>query len=339
MIALQDLDYPLPPERIAQEPVSPRDAARLLVVDRASSAWIDRRFRELPLGLRPHDLLVVNDTRVMPARVRAHKPSGGRIELLLIELVDAERWRALVKSTGRLRPGLQVNLGDPIRFSGTIEAIEPDGTCMLYFRVAPDEPGKVDEIPSILGEIPLPPYIRSGRARASDSHDYQTVFATSAGSVAAPTASLHFTPELARRLSIAKVTLHVGPGTFRPIRAERIDDHRLEPERFEISKSCAEAMQRARARGGRVIAVGTTVVRALETTGGRAGSGRTDLLIQPGHRFRAIDSLITNFHLPRSSLLALVMAFAGTERVRRAYAHAIASDYRFYSYGDAMWVI
>jgi S-adenosylmethionine:tRNA ribosyltransferase-isomerase len=189
-----------------------------------------------------------------------------------------------------------------------------------------------------LGEAPLPPYIRRPEPRKSDLADYQTVFARVPGAVAAPTASLHFTAELAARLRIVPLTLHVGPGTFRPLRSERLEEHRLEAEWFSVPDETAAAIQDTRAHGGRVVAVGTTVVRALETTGGRAGSGCTDLFVTPGYEFRAVDSLITNFHLPRSSLLALVMAYAGVESVRRAYAFAVEHDFRFYSYGDAMWI-
>ncbi len=349
MIRLEDLDYPLPSELIAQEPVEPRDHARLLVVDRDGNASSgvpglrDAQFSDLPTLVQPEDVLVVNDSRVIPARVRARKRSGGKLELLLLEPISEQSWRALVRSSGRLRVGLELELGEPGGLGGRIDRIEPDGTCELSFTFSPEviSNEKTFPIPQLaerLGEIPLPPYIRAGVARASDRLDYQTVFATPPGSIAAPTASLHFTPELAARLPILRLTLHVGPGTFRPVRTPTLAEHRLEPEQFEISEECALGMQRARARGGRVIAVGTTVVRALETTGGCAGSGRAHLLIQPGYRFRAIDALVTNFHLPRSSLLALVMAFAGIETTRRAYEAAIERGYRFYSYGDAMWL-
>jgi S-adenosylmethionine:tRNA ribosyltransferase-isomerase len=307
VIQKADLEYELPPGRIAQRPVEPRDAARLLVLDRASGQLSELRFSELPAHLGPDDLTVVNDTRVIPARLRGHKASGGQAEVLLVERASNGSWLALVRTGGRLRPGL-----------------------MLYF-------GK-EELLEQLGEVPLPPYIRRDEPLKSDPSDYQSIFAEIPGAVAAPTASLHFTPELAGRMQLARVTLHVGPGTFRPIRCERLEDHRIEPERFEVPAETAEAIARARAASGRVTAVGTTVVRALETSGERAASGRTNLVILPGYEFRVVDSLITNFHMPGSSLLALVQAFAGVEATKRAYTHAIAEGFRFYSYGDAMWI-
>jgi S-adenosylmethionine:tRNA ribosyltransferase-isomerase len=334
VIDASDLDYELPPERIAQAPARPRDAARVLVLERASGATREIRFAELAAGLGPGDLLVVNDTRVLPARLRGVKSSGGRAEALLLERRPDGSWLALVRAGGRLRAGQALRFGE---LDATIAAVDDDGRCTLVMS------GPAGSDPSVLleriGEAPLPPYVERGAARKEDLEDYQTVFARVPGAVAAPTASLHFTPELAARLPIATVTLHVGPATFRPIRAARLAEHRLDAERFEVPAETARAIARARARGGRTIAVGTTVARALETTGGGAGSGRTDLFIVPGHAFRAVDSLITNFHLPRSTLLALVMAFAGVEPVRRAYALAIERGFRFYSYGDAMWIV
>jgi len=343
LFRIEDLDYLLPSDRIAQAPVEPRDAARLLICDRNGDGFEDAHFSDLPARLGPHDLLVVNDSRVMPARVRARKPTGGKLELLLVEYLSDSTWRALVRSNSKLRVGQELHVGESPLLFGRIEEIEADGTCKLRFwndpqTLADEEKIPIRDLAECCGEIPLPPYIHSGVERPADRSDYQTVFAHDPGSVAAPTASLHFTRELAARLPIARITLHVGPGTFRPIRTERIEEHRLEPERFSISEECAEAMRDARARGGRIIAVGTTVVRALETTGGAAGRGRAELLIQPGYPFRAVDALITNFHLPRSSLLALVMALGGVERIQRAYAAAIERGYRFYSYGDAMWL-
>ena len=327
MIQKADLEYELPPGRIAQRPVEPRDAARLLVLERASGQLSELLFSELPAHFGPHDLAIVNDTRVIPARLRGCKVSGGQAEVLLVERESDGSWLALLRTGGRLRAGLLLRFGE---LEARVEAVLPDGSCRLRLDK--------EELLEQLGEVPLPPYIRRDAPLASDPEDYQSVFAEIPGAVAAPTASLHFTPELAARLQIARVTLHVGPGTFRPIRCERLEDHRIDPERFEVPAETASAIGRARAVGGRVTAVGTTVVRALETSGEQAASGRTGLVILPGHEFRVVDSLITNFHMPGSSLLALVQAFAGVEATKRAYAHAIREGFRFYSYGDAMWI-
>jgi len=331
VIQLEDLDYALPPERIAQVPLACRDDARLLTLDRASGELGELRFGELADQLLPNDLLVVNDTRVVPAKLRGHKASGGQAEALLLDRRPDGCWRALVRTRGRLRVGLELDFAGA---RATVASLEPTGECSLRFE------GADDALLARLGEAPLPPYIRRPEPCKEDLDDYQSVFARVPGAVAAPTASLHFSAEMAERLAvaIATVTLHVGPGTFKPIRSAKLEDHVLDPERFEIPEATATAIAETRARGGRVIAVGTTVVRALETTGGEAGGGSTALFVQPGYAFRAVDSLITNFHLPRSSLLALVMAFAGVESVRAAYRHAVDSGFRFYSYGDAMWI-
>ena len=333
MIARADLDYALPPELIAQEPCTPRDAARLLVLERATGALSELRFSDLADAARPEDLFVVNDTRVVPAKLRGAKRSGGKAEALLVSRRADGDWTAFVKARGRLTAGLELVFGE---LSARVVDVLPGGTC----RLALAAPGGVspESLLAALGEAPLPPYIRRSAPRAADLADYQTVFAREPGAVAAPTASLHFTEALAARLRLARVTLHVGPGTFRPVRSERLDVHELEAERFSVPADTARALAETRARGGRVIAVGTTVVRALETTGGAAGEGDTKLLVLPGHEFRAVDSLVTNFHLPGSTLLALVMAFAGVEATKRAYAHAIERRFRFYSYGDALWI-
>jgi S-adenosylmethionine:tRNA ribosyltransferase-isomerase len=334
VITRADLEYELPPEHIAQHPVEPRDAARLLVVDRATGTLQDLRFRDLESRLAPADLLVVNDTRVIPARLRGAKASGGRAEALLVERRPDGSWIALVRCTGRVREGLALRFG---KLDALVLEVRGDGSCRLRL----EGPGGTDALDGLAdaGEAPLPPYIRRDAALDRDLADYQSVFAREPGAVAAPTASLHFTAAMAARLPIARITLHVGPGTFRPVRTESLAEHVLDAESFEVPSGTAERMAAARAAGGRVIGVGTTVTRALETTGGAAGRGRTDLLIAPGHVFRAVDSLVTNFHLPGSTLLALVMAFAGVDLTRRAYAHAIERGYRFYSYGDAMWIV
>jgi S-adenosylmethionine:tRNA ribosyltransferase-isomerase len=330
VIGLDDLDYALPPDRIAQHPARPRDASRLLILERETGAIEEAYFRELPDRVLEEDLLVVNDTRVVPARIRGRKSTGGRAEVLLLERRADGAWTAFVRTRGRLRPGILFSFGE---INGELEETLEDGRCLLRFRGE-----DADTLLDRLGEAPLPPYIRRPLPRKEDLEDYQTVFARIPGALAAPTASLHFTEEMAARLRLATVTLHVGPGTFRPLRSPQIEEHRLEPERYAVPEETARAIESTRASGGRVIAVGTTVARCLETTNGRAGSGMTDLFILPGYTFRAIDSLVTNFHLPRSSLLALVMAFAGVEPVRRAYAYAVEHAFRFYSYGDAMWI-
>lgn len=333
MITRADLEFELPDELVAQEPCTPRDAARLLVLERASGRLEELRFSDLAAAAGPADLFVVNDTCVVPAKLRGRKRSGGRAEALLLSRRADGDWSALVRARGKLAPGLELVFGE---LEATVVEVLPGGTC----RLALSTPSGVDpeRLLEALGEAPLPPYIRRAEPRASDLADYQTIFARAPGAVAAPTASLHFTPELAAKLRIATVTLHVGPGTFRPLRGERLEDHELEAERFVVPEETAAAITHARAAGGRAIAVGTTVVRSLETTGGEAGGGETKLLILPGHDFRAVDALVTNFHLPGSSLLALVMAFAGVEATQRAYAHAIERRFRFYSYGDALWI-
>ncbi|HVS15336.1 MAG TPA: tRNA preQ1(34) S-adenosylmethionine ribosyltransferase-isomerase QueA [Thermoanaerobaculia bacterium] len=338
-----DYDYHLPPERVAQRP-APRGTSRLLVLDRAGDAR-HRRIGDLPQLLAPGDLLVLNDTRVIPARLHGRRlladgTPGGPVEVLLVEPVGTRRWRALARPARRLAAGRQLELGpegsEPLRAM----TAGREGELVLLDLDRELEPSDLER----LGELPLPPYI-TRPADASDASDYQTVFATAPGAVAAPTAGLHFTPELLGRLerhgiSRAHLTLHVGPGTFRPVTVDDPARHRMDSERFAIPAATAAAIADTRRRGGQVVAVGTTVVRALEAAGAdgevRAGAARTDLFIRQGHRFRAIDGLLTNFHLPRSTLLMLVCALAGRERVLAAYRDAVAAGYRFYSYGDAM---
>jgi S-adenosylmethionine:tRNA ribosyltransferase-isomerase len=342
VIDLDEYDFALPPEAIAQQPLPERDAARLLALDRASGERRHRAICDLPELLRPGDLLVVNATRVLPARLRGRKASGGRAEALLLGPAAAPgRYEALVKARGSLRPGQKLHFERGERSADAeIAALMGDGRVALQF--APDSD------PYALGEMPLPPYIARPLAQAADAERYQTVYARDPGSVAAPTAGLHFTPRLlgairARGVEIAEVVLHVGVGTFRPLRAEDLAAGELHAERFELPPATARADAQTRARGGRVCAVGTTSARVLESCADERGgvaarSGETRLFLAPGAAFRAVDALLTNFHLPRSSLLLLVAAFAGREPVLAAYREAIALGYRFYSYGDAMWI-
>jgi S-adenosylmethionine:tRNA ribosyltransferase-isomerase len=308
---LSELDYSLPAELIAQRPLERRDDSRLLVYERASGEIRHRSFSELPEELAPDELLVVNDSRVIPARIPIERPRG---EVLLLERTGVDGlWEGLARPTRRLHAG---------RRYGPVELVEHLGEGRWLLRL--------DGEPA--GEMPLPPYITE---RLADPERYQTVYADAEGSAAAPTAGLHFTPELLDRLHVERVTLHVGLDTFRPVSAERLEEHRLHSERYEVDAAAWGRIQAA----SRVLAVGTTTVRVLESLArGAPLAGRTDLFVTPGFEFRRVDSLLTNFHLPRSTLLALVMAFAGVEETRRLYALAIEERYRFYSFGDAMLI-
>ncbi len=339
---IADLDYDLPSELIAQAPLATRDASRLLVVDVSSGQIEHHRFAKLP-ELLPPSLFVFNDTRVFPARLHGHKSTGGKIELLLLEKTEgADRWLAMGRSSKGLRPGMELVLSDG-RLQARIVGERDDGRLEVELRAD----GDVDALIEECGEVPLPPYIRRP-AEETDRTRYQTVYAKKTGAVAAPTAGLHFTEDTLGALAsvghqIAYVTLHVGPGTFRPIQTDGLDAHRMHEEAYELSPGCVAAISRARAEGRPVVAVGTTVVRALESSvddEGQlvAGMRRTQLFVRPPFRFHVVDHVLTNFHLPRSTLLALVMAFAGVELTRRAYAEAIERRYRFYSYGDAMLI-
>jgi S-adenosylmethionine:tRNA ribosyltransferase-isomerase len=341
--AIASYDFALPPEQIAQEPLPERDTSRLLQFDRRTGAVAHHRFRELPALLRPGDLLVLNRSRVFPARLLGRRPGGGSAEILLVRRRSAALWDALVRPGRRLRSGATVELAPG--FAARIEA-EAAGPTRLVRLLC--DAGDSDAAVERHGHVPLPPYIRRADAPA-DRERYQTVFASESGSVAAPTAGLHFTPPLLERLAArgierAEVVLHVGPGTFRPVEVEDVRRHRVDPERITIPAETAAAVDRARAGGRRVVAVGTTTTRALESAideAGRlrAGDAETALVIVPGFAFRVVDALVTNFHLPRSSLLLLVSAFAGRERVLAAYAEAVRQRYRFYSYGDAMLLV
>ena len=308
-----ELDYDLPPELIAQHPVERRDASRLLVYERATGAVTHRTFADLPDQV-DGQLVVVNDTRVVPARLRLRRASGGAAEVLLLERGEDGLWEALARPSRRLRAGERL---------GPVELLEPLGEGRWRVRLD----GEPD------GELPLPPYIGTPLA---DPGRYQTVYANELGSAAAPTAGLHFTPALLDRLDVERVTLHVGLDTFRPLAADELEQHVLHGERYHVTPESWARIEAA----GRVLAVGTTTVRVLETIAGGGGlDGRTSLYVLPGFEFRRVDALLTNFHLPRSTLLALVMAFAGVEQVRDLYRLAIAERYRFYSFGDAMLIL
>jgi len=352
-LRIADFDFELPEELIAQQPPEVRGQSRMLLVDRQTGAWRDEHFRDFSSHLRPGDLVVLNDSRVIPARLYARrtlrrekeKPTG-RIEVMLVEPAADNQWRALV------RPGRKIAIGERLEFPSPDGMIAlraevlgrgPFGERLLQFEPSPDFLDVVERI----GHIPLPPYIHRDDA-ASDRERYQTVFARARGSVAAPTAGLHFSAQdldaiSARGVEIAKVTLHVGLGTFAPLRVETVNEVRLHRERYEISQAAADAVNRARREGRRIVAVGTTVVRTLEAAAGlgvenalEPHRGDTGIFISPGFRFRIVNSMLTNFHLPQSSLLILVSAFAGREHVLSAYRHAVHARYRFFSYGDCM---
>lgn len=336
-----ELDYVLPPERIAQTPVEPRDSSRLLVLDRATGRMEHRVFRDIGEYLRPGDLLVANESRVIPARLFGRKAgTGGRAEILLLRRLGETTWEALVRGR-KMPPGSLLEFGDELR--ARVESISPSGTRTLVF----DRP--VEPLLDSLGVMPLPPYIHTPLSRPER---YQTVYARTSGSAAAPTAGLHFTPELLERLrgqgvATAFVTLHIGLDTFKPIAESEIEKHAIHTEYCEVPAETAAAAVSARARGGRVIAVGTTAVRTLESAarpgpdGWTVGpySGNTSLYIWPGYSYRVVDAMVTNFHLPRSTLLCLVSAFTGKHLMDRAYAEAIRQSYRFYSFGDAMLIM
>jgi S-adenosylmethionine:tRNA ribosyltransferase-isomerase len=346
-VQASELDYDLPPELIAQAPLPERDGARLAIVDRGRGLAHHGRILDLPAALRP-SLFVVNDTRVIPARLFTRKATQGRVELLLVEPLGGSTedrvWSALARGAKGLRPGMALGVeGAPM--TATVRALREHGEVEL--ELDPGEGLSVREAIHRAGRVPLPPYIRR-EADADDLTRYQTIFAAKEGSVAAPTAGLHFTPRLLETLgraghAVARVTLHVGPGTFAPLRVEDLSQHPMHAERFEVPAETARAIALAREEDRPVVAVGTTVCRTLEASVDdagvvRAGAGQTSLFIHPPYALRAVDALLTNFHLPRSTLLALVMALGGTEEIRRAYAECVRERYRFFSYGDAMLV-
>ncbi|MEQ8494348.1 MAG: tRNA preQ1(34) S-adenosylmethionine ribosyltransferase-isomerase QueA, partial [Gammaproteobacteria bacterium] len=338
---LADFDYDLPESLIAQHPLPSRRAARLLVVPPGEGAPDDRGVAELPALLRAGDLVVLNDTRVIPARLHGHKDTGGAVEILVERVLDERRALAHVRASKSPRAGTHIDVGEGYR----LEVLGRDDD---LFELALVQPAgtTLDALLEARGEVPLPPYIERA-PEAADRERYQTVFAAQPGAVAAPTAGLHLDAALldeirATGAAIGTLTLHVGAGTFRPVRGDDVEGHVMHAERYTVSAALCEAITAARAAGGRVVAIGTTVVRALESAAAAPGglspaSGETRLFIRPGYRFEVIDALLTNFHLPRSTLLMLVSAFGGHARVMAAYRHAVAAGYRFFSYGDAMW--
>lgn len=347
---LSDFDYELPEELIAQQPLEHRDASRMLILDRATQTPEDSRFELLPEYVRAGDVVVVNNTRVFPARLIGQRaPSGGRIEVLLVREIEPAVWAALVRPAQRLKAGARLRFGDSGLRAEVLEC-SAKGLRLLRFETGEAGDGALEALLDEQGQTPLPHYIRRPAGESDqDSERYQTVFARKRGAIAAPTAGLHFTSGVisalqAQQVRVVEITLHVGYGTFEPVRVENVEEHRVAPEFFQIDDQAAAAINESRAQGGRVIAVGTTTTRALESSVNAeglvaAGAGNSELTITPGYKFRVTDALLTNFHLPRSSLLLLVSAFAGHDFTLAAYSHAVAAGYRFYSYGDCMFVI
>lgn len=349
---ISEFDFELPPELIAQEPLEPRDSSRMLVVDRKKQTFHDSSFLEFPRFFESGDVVVLNNTRVFPARLIGHRIVNGQrsaqIEAFLVKRTadDANEWEVLAKPGRALREGSMVEFGEG-RLRGVVTAIVEEGRRQIRFECDKDFDQIVDEI----GNTPLPPYIRREQSEQArlDEPRYQTVYAKQRGAIAAPTAGLHFTPRIfdelrARGVQIVEITHHVGYGTFQPVRVEQIEQHRIAAESYEISESAAAAINLAHDANKRVVSIGTTSVRALESAAHNAdhlrhGNRSTELFIFPGYRFRIVDALLTNFHLPQSSLLMLVSAFAGKELVLNAYRHAVQQQYRFYSYGDCMLMI
>jgi S-adenosylmethionine:tRNA ribosyltransferase-isomerase len=342
---ISDFDYELPRHLIAQEPLARRDASRMLVVNRATRSWVDSKFSELPALLTPGDAVVLNNTRVFPARLIGQRhPSGGQVEVMLVRETAPCEWQALVRPGHKLKKGAVLRFGVNELFA---EMLDGPGA---EIRTLKFDPRPTEAVLAKIGQTPLPPYIkRTNRENVTDRDRYQTIYATRTGAIAAPTAGLHFTEEtlsaLAKKgIKTTEITLHVGYGTFAPVRVAEIEHHLVAAETFAVTQGTAEVLNGCRARGGRIVAVGTTTVRALESTVTKAGASEprctdTNLTITPGYVFRATDVLLTNFHLPRSSLLLLVSAFAGLELILAAYRHAVEERYRFYSYGDCMLIL
>ncbi len=343
---ISDFDYQLPEELIAQHPLAERDASRMLIVDRASQTWRDAEFKSLPDLLTKADVLVINNTQVFPARLHGKRmPSGGAIEILLLREVESNVWEALTRPARRLQNGAKIDFADPAISAEVIDEL-PNGVRLIRFNSHEPLANVIDRI----GETPLPPYIKRASGESNEDRSrYQTVYAKDRGAIAAPTAGLHFTSAVLERLigggiQIVEVTLHVGHGTFEPVRVTEMAEHKVAPEWFSITDDAARTINEARVRGSRIVAVGTTTTRALESAAAptgevKVGSGFANLTIVPGYKFRIVDALLTNFHLPQSSLLTLVCALAGREFMLAAYRHAVKERYRFYSYGDCMLIV
>ena len=337
-----DFDFDLPEELIAQTPLEKRDASRLLVVDKETGAFSDQHFDQIIDQLQPGDALVMNNTRVLPARLYGIKPeTGGHVELLLLKNIQGDDWEVLAKPAKRLRVGAQISFGDGRLTATVVEELDHGGRIVRF-----GYEGIFLEVLESLGEMPLPPYIHE---KLADRERYQTVYAKENGSAAAPTAGLHFTEELleqiaAKGVKLVYLTLHVGLGTFRPVSVDSLDDHEMHSEFYSLSEEAAQTLRQVKANGGRVIAVGTTSIRTLETIGSKfqgqiqADSGWTNIFIKPGYDWKVVDAFSTNFHLPKSTLVMLVSAFAGRSLTLKAYEHAIAERYRFFSFGDAMFI-
>ena len=337
-----DFDFDLPEELIAQTPLEKRDASRLLVVDKETGVFSDQHFDQIIDQLQPGDALVMNNTRVLPARLYGIKPeTGGHVELLLLKNTQGDDWEVLAKPAKRLRVGSQISFGDGRLTATVVEELEHGGRIVRF-----GYEGIFLEVLESLGEMPLPPYIHE---KLADRERYQTVYAKENGSAAAPTAGLHFTKELleqiaAKGVKLVYLTLHVGLGTFRPVSVDSLDDHEMHSEFYSLSEEAAQTLRQVKANGGRVIAVGTTSIRTLETIGSKfqgqiqADSGWTNIFIKPGYDWKIVDAFSTNFHLPKSTLVMLVSAFAGRSLTLEAYEHAIAERYRFFSFGDAMFI-
>ena len=340
---ISDFEYDLPNELIAQEPADRRDGSRMLVTDRGNQSFADHLFGDLTQFLRPDDLLVLNNTKVFPARLVGKSSTGANVEIFLISEIAGGLWQALARPARRLKPGKWITFADSL----DAEVVEKtvDGKVIVRFR----SDGDLFEILDQIGKTPLPPYIKRAKSNIdTDRERYQTVFARNRGAIAAPTAGLHFTPDVlgaikATGAEIAEITLHVGYGTFEPVHVQDISEHKVSAEPYEITDTVAALLNSARAKNRRIVAVGTTTTRALETTMARfgsfvAGSYSADLTITPGYKFKAVDALLTNFHLPQSSLLVLTSTFGGHELIMNAYRHAVTAKYRFYSYGDCMFI-
>jgi S-adenosylmethionine:tRNA ribosyltransferase-isomerase len=340
---IADFDYDLPEELIAQQPLARRENSRMLVVRRGENAWQDDYFVNFPGFLKKDDVLVLNNTKVFPARLLGEKETKAKIELFLVREMENQVWETLARPARRLKTGTKIFFGEKLR-AEVLQKTE-NGHCIVKF----ESDGDFDEILEETGQTPLPPYIkREDGGFDKDRERYQTVFAKRRGAIAAPTAGLHFTPEVLEKIKdsgvrVVEITLHVGYGTFEPVRVDNLAEHKVMAEEYEISPSAARILNEAKAGGQRIIAIGTTTTRALESSAadGKIQSGRhlADLTITPGYKFKAVDGLLTNFHLPQSSLLVLVSTFAGHQLIMKAYRYAVASQYRFYSYGDCMLIL